>query len=275
MAVLPTISQITLFFQHLPTGEGWRETYTNTMSYPPSSQAVGALTTSRITFLADDCQVYAYRIAQIQPSRIAQAIHYFNPQGGQILIPCEEPGNCFVYHVFDNLGHRRQMALRGIPNTWIQSSSLTSAGRTGAKLSDAFAAFLVANGYSFYIPYSASTPIPVGGILSPGAGLNANVTTYSPHGLNFGQYVKFTKIKGWPTLKGLWAVQPTMTNTIFVLVGSGRYSFQIVTAVGQCQLVQPITKPYARYNYSEVSWRRTGKVSFLPRGKGSAVLLHR
>lgn len=266
---------LTMFFVHNPTGEGWRESIaTSTGVDLGFVNLLNTVLPARRQCLVSDTSIYAIRSANSGPPKNIQLVHLNPPVAGMIGSKVEEPGVAFIYRLSDSNGHVREYAMRGIDSTWVSERALTPAGILSKPFFDAYISTIVGTVYGFNIPYSASPTVQLASIISSAPGASATVTTATAHGLSNGDGVCIRRVKDYPFANGVWRVGLPLTSMTFTLIGSNKFYFNS-NFPGRMQKISPTYQQYLFGSFNEVSWRATGKPSFLPRGKSSPRLLHR
>lgn len=234
------------------------------------------LESKRLSLMSSQAQIYAVRAAVAGASpRNSQFQKYRIPKPG-LRSEMDRIEDCISFFGFNQAQtSKRQFHFRAVPKTWIDGDKLTALGEGWI---DTFLNFL------------DTYRLRQGGIFKPlvgdvydltsatqaAAGAELVLTTKQNSNFQANDLLIIKGCKLAPLLNGQWKVSGNSGSaTSFNLGGSGRYSAPATINGTVRKITGPTITPLATFAYDGVGTKKTGRPSFLQRGRRSPKLKHR
>jgi hypothetical protein len=277
--------QLAIYIRDVNVPLGFQEVYyfpgsdPNTIFQAMSPGTSGNLSVLRQNFLSKSCQIYAYRASLVGPPRTSYLYKFAIPLTGKLEVT-ENIQDSLIYLGYNN-NHtvKRQFHFRGVSNLWITGDQLTPQGLAGQ------ATYIVGTGgwiptlmsYSVGMLSYASTFTPFGAIQSGAQAAEGTpiTLTFTPsNAIANNALIQIKGCRAAPLLNGRWQAIGTSPAGQVVLSGSQRYSCP-ASLNGSIALVNPTYYAMSEIAFNGVGIKKTGRPSFLQRGRQSVKLRHR
>lgn len=281
---------IQIVSQSAPKGY-WEIYYFNATDPAPLFNAVVAggasgVLADRLAFLAGNCAIAAVRVSAVAPSAKQSNLKKFQPQlsgaQGGTGSSDEELDNCLTFFLYssDRKG-RRQIHFRGIPRNWITGDLRTPAGLTAEPLFFTWLATLRGLGTLVIKNANYSAQSTFGSITQAALGANVSLNLDTALNVPANSLVNISKVRGFPLLRGNWLTAGTGGISAAALPILATKQFAVPTTTGGLVRIYDLTTGSGGYyivsvmDFNGASVRKTGRISFLPRGRRSAQVRHR
>lgn len=233
----------------------------------------------RKVFLSKSCEIYAVRVSHVGSPKASLLKRYDPPIGG-VTPATDTIEDAICYLGFSGDGQsKRQFHFRGIASTWIAGDKLSPQGQgsSGVILGSpvAFLDVLQAAGLQMLVSRSAGqTGTPIVAAAQATANTPITLTLGSTLVVPTGQLIEIRGCRQAPLLNGRWRNIGSGLAGQVTLSGSQRYSAPPVIAGTLWQIGVPF-RQVANFQFNSVTSKKTGRPSFLQRGRQSAQLRHR
>lgn len=283
--------QSTLYIQNNgPPALGPKEVYYFASDDPSGINAkwLGQWIAARAAFLSKSCQIYAVRSALVGSVKSSYLKKLPQPVIGTQGVT-EDIEACFSVFAFNNdRSSKRQFHFRGIDSNWITADALTSKGISGTSFignfgfngvaptgSGRYLDLLMAGGLAIY---AQSTSLVEGEQISAAAKAtqDANIVITVPNSYNPppGTLVEITGVRQAPLMNAVWMTTGPQVAGSITLQGSKNYSCPAeITGIIRTRGLAPLA--VTSYEWNGISTKKTGKPSFLQRGRQSVKLRRR
>ena len=215
---------------------GWSESwYTNDANLTDAYNNIPVYVTARSLMLGPGCFIQYARVVDLSLPG-ASLIASFNPPNLPALsttIMHDFNRNDILVRIQAGEQYRRQMWLRGVPDSFIQYSVNSGLPSSFAAVQQLVNAFIQSIGNIKYgircldKTVGVNTPLPVSAITVNAGDNRIVITTGVNNPYQQGQYVRINKVKGvnlkltppaYPTgINGIWPIYATLSNTQFIL----------------------------------------------------------
>lgn len=233
----------------------------------------------RQKFLSSSCEIYAVRCSHVGSPKQSKLVRYASPIQG-VKGPQDTIEDCLAYLGFSDAGLvKRQFHFRGIDQTWIESDKLTAFGLGGLPLiygsATAFIDTMIGNGLMM-LGGKGSTTTLYDITAAAKATQDAPITITAPNApaIPTGTLIEIRGSRQAPLLNGRWQNIGSPLAGAVTLSGSQRYSSPAVIS-GKLFVVNPTLYAVSTLQFNSVTSKKTGRPSFLQRGRQSAKLRHR
>jgi hypothetical protein len=235
--------------------------------------------TKRAKFLSSSCEIYALRCSHVGTPKKSYLSKFKVPVVGDTQVT-ETIEDCVTYFGFSpGRSVKRQFHFRGVDSRWITADKLTTSGNSGQLL-------IVGSGTAFL-----NTLMAAGLSMLAGSGETrenhriqsaAKATQSDPITLTLadtyapapGTLIDIRGCREAPLLNGRWQTIGAASAGSIKLSGSARYSAP-ASLSGYVSPVVPTLFAVEEVMFSGVGSKKTGRPSFLQRGRQSAKLRHR
>jgi hypothetical protein len=237
----------------------------------------GSLVDQRLGFLSKSILLYAVRASHVGSPKASRVIKFVNPGIGKINSDTDTIEASIAYFGF-SAGQtvKRQFHFRGIANTWLDGDQVFGNGLTiGIPLIEGWFSSLrsagvvilgnnttIGSGTKIQGAQKATQTDPITLLLAANPGFTE------------GQLITLTGAKGNPLLNGRWLIGLTTPNTAIILKGSARYSAPTDLG-GVVRSTDLLGFGLDSWQFNGVSSKKTGRPSYLQRGRRSAIIRHR
>lgn len=248
----------------------------------PFQAAIGAVspavpwTTLRAAFLSKSCEIYAVGCSHVGSPKKSYLRKFSNPIQGTTGVT-ETIQDCVAFFGYNsNHSVKRQFHFRGIDSNWITADRLTSAAPSNLNTITTFLSVLAANGLS---AYGQEAPTAQGTAIASGAKATQTspiTLTLASTGLTIpaNTLVRINGCKAAPLLNADWLSVGTAPAGQVTLSGSERYSCP-ATLNGIINVVSQVPFALSSFEFNGVTSKKTGRPSFLQRGRASVKLRRR
>lgn len=264
---------------------GFQETYMFNGSNPddvfdyfnPASPAVAF--SKRLAFLSSSCEIYAFRCSVVGGPRKSHPYKFANPLPGAVSATMADIEDSICYFGFSaNRDFKRQFHYRGVPATYLDASKLSGTGVGALPLIDAWHTFLQA-GVMVIADPSKGVTSNFGNVTKATNNDPCVLVLNTPVTLSDNALVVVTACRKTPLLNGSWLVTaaPSVPVNTLTLSGSERLS-PAPTSIGKVRaqtFTGAVGTPIRIFQFNAVSSKKTGRPSFLRRGRQSVRLRHR
>jgi pimeloyl-ACP methyl ester carboxylesterase len=260
-----------LYFRDSAVSEGWSESVYYVGDIPGMNMLLSSLVTPRSLFLANDCEIHAYRSAYVGGSKLSQTTKYPSPQVGQTSEGVNECGDAILYNYKSATNAHRQLTFRAVPDGAIGGNKLTPIGTALLASIDSYCLALRNGGVGLKVPDATVLVQQIVSLANVVPGGPLQITSALAHGLTTGDQVNIAGLRGFPYLLGKWKIA-VQSATTFTLNGSQRYNATL-GAEGTFQGIEYVLQTASSFGFNMVAFRKTGRPFGQPRGKRSKRLL--
>jgi len=270
-----SVTQLSIFFIHNPSGQGWGESMYSGQSPASLIASLSPLVNARLAVLSDDVAIIATRASVVGKPPDSELVEYSPGLFGNIGSPTAGPNDCFNYRFFAANGSKRIFPFRGIPEYWFAKGQRTPVGLSNNSLFGAVYSAYKDLGCGLLVPDPANLILPITSITTGvDAGAKAIVVMPAiPTGLTYGSKVRLRSVRSNSLYNGVWTAIP-INATSFQLAGSGNY-YVNDAGPATAQLLAPTVSTLSGWSFQKVSTRETGHPFGLRRGRRPAKIRHR
>jgi len=229
---------------------------------------------SRAAFLSKSCEIYAVRASVVGGVKIGKLTKFPTPIAGAVNSFMSDIEDCISYFGF-NAAHsaKRQYHFRGIGESWLLSSELSPTGVSALPIIQTWFGNLLGWGEKIYVPASLGKRDVVA-ITKTSLTAPLHLTLNTPITLTGKTSLRLTAVRASPQVNGLWLTPGTagLSSTDITLAGSEQFT-TAAGAIGKANFFNTTVgdgESRVDYEFNGVSSKKTGRVSFLRRGRRSA-----
>lgn len=233
----------------------------------------------RATFLSKSCEIYGFRVSHVGSPKKSYLKRYEAPIQGQTGVTATIE-DCINFTGFSaGNASKRMFHFRGIDANWLKGDTVSGIGQTKLPLiADAggsFVARLKISGLAILSGFGTSpTLYNITAAAKATQDAPITITTNSTFVFGTGLLIEIRGCREAPLLNGRWKIIGAPAAGQIILSGSARYAAPPVIG-GNVKVLGIFTSGLATESFAGVGSKKTGRPSFLQRGRRSAQLRHR